>query len=97
MLILEITSSVVITSVPAEAQGRRSRPTGVTPPFVKNCMGRTKLRGELGLIRLRGTGSPIRLSVSRCQLLTVCCPLHPRSPSRLGYFCSLVKRDHFTL
>jgi hypothetical protein len=35
MLILEITSSAVITSVPTEAQGRRSRPIGVTPPFVK--------------------------------------------------------------
>ena len=48
MLILEITSSAVITSVPTEAQGRRSRPIGVTPPFVKNCMGRTNYEGSWG-------------------------------------------------
>ena len=97
MLILEITSRAVITPVPAKAQGRRSCPTGITPPFIKNCIGRTQLRGELGLTRLRGTGSPIRLSVSRCQLLTVCCPLIRDRLQGFRNFRSLLKRDHFTL
>ena len=60
-------------------------------------MGRTKLRGELGLIRLRGTGSPIRLAVSRCQLLTVSCPFIQDRLQGFRNFCSLLKRDHFTL
>jgi hypothetical protein len=97
MLILEITSSAVITSVPAEAQGRSITPDRGHSSVCKNCMGRTKLRGELGLIRLRGTGSPIRLAVSRCQLLTVSCPFIQDRLQGFRNFCSLLKRDHFTL
>ena len=83
MLILEITSSAAITSVPTEAPRASITPDRVHSSVCKKLNMQDKLRGELGLIRLRRTASPIRLSVSRCQLLTVCCPLHPRSLSRL--------------
>ena len=81
MQILEITSSADITSVPTEATKALVTSDRGTP-LVKNCMLRTKLRGELGLIRLRRTGSPIRLSVSRSQLLTVCCPISSKIASK---------------
>src|SRR6516165_9762373 len=65
----------VITSVPTEAERRWSRPIGVTPPLVKNCMLRAKLRGELGLIRLRRTGTPPAFSPMKSV------PDSPLSPS----------------
>jgi hypothetical protein len=58
MLILEIASRAVITSVPTEAQGRRSRPTGVTFPFVKNCT----LRGKVDWERLASKWTQLAIS-----------------------------------
>jgi hypothetical protein len=64
MLILEVTSAPSLLHC-------RPMPKGVghvrwvTPPLVKNCMLRTKLQGELGLIRLRGTVSHPAFSLTK--------------------------------